>query len=252
MEKWGSGMELGQPIAVGNTAKIYLYKDSILKLFNKNAPIHAAQYEAEKQRAIYQLGLPVPKILDVLTVNGSQAIIMEHIKGKSLGDLFFENVEQRDFYLETSIDIQIKIHKLRAAQLEFMSVKLTKQIHSATDVSDSKKAELIAKLDALEYENKLCHGDFHLFNLISSDNQIYIIDWVDASLGDIRADVYRTYLLYKTESDELAEQYLTLYSKKSGISIAEILIWEEIVSAARLSENISVEERNRLLKLLNH
>ncbi|BCB37562.1 hypothetical protein BCJMU51_2449 [Bacillus cereus] len=37
---------------------------------------------------------------------------------------------------------------------------------------------------------------------------VNIIDWVDASSGDIRADVFRTYLLYAQSHIELAEMYL--------------------------------------------
>ena len=33
--------------------------------------------------------------------------------------------------------------------------------------------------------------DFHPFNLIMSNNNVKIIDWVDASSGDIRADLFR-------------------------------------------------------------
>ena len=69
----------------------------------------------------------------------------------------------------------------------------------------------------MTYENRLCHGDFHLLNLIMSDDKVTIIDWVDASAGDIRADVCRTYLLYSELSTEVAELYLRLYCEKSGL-----------------------------------
>ena len=43
----------------------------------------------------------------------------------------------------------------------------------------------------------LCHGDFHLFNIIQDVKEdVYIIDWVDAVSGCPEADICRTYLLY--------------------------------------------------------
>jgi len=76
-------LELGSPIAIGNTAKIYLYENKIVKIFNDYLPVTESSNEANKQRFAYSCGLSVPKVLDVTKVNGKQAIIMEYIKGKT-------------------------------------------------------------------------------------------------------------------------------------------------------------------------
>jgi len=70
-----------------------------------------------------------------------------------------------------------------------------------------------------------------------SNGDVNIIDWVDASSGDIRADVFRTYLLYSQNSEELAEMYLHIYCKKTGLLRDEIFQWAPIISAARLAES---------------
>ncbi len=84
---------------------------------------------------------------------------------------------------------------------------------------------------------------------MSNDN-VKIIDWVDSSSGDIRADVYRTYLLYSQSSVELAEMYLRIYCKNTGLSKDEVFGWAPIIAAARLSENVSSENIERLNKLV--
>jgi thiamine kinase-like enzyme len=88
-------------------------------------------------------------------------------------------------------------------RLSPMTEKLSRQIESAHNLDNRHKSVLIQKMDKMTFENRLCHGDYHLFNLIMSDDNVTIIDWVDSSAGDIRADVYRTYLLYSQFSIEL-------------------------------------------------
>jgi tRNA A-37 threonylcarbamoyl transferase component Bud32 len=189
-------VNLGSPIAIGNTAKIYLHQNKIIKLFNDYLPETESSYEANKQNFAYLNGLCVPKILDVTRIDGKQAIIMEYIKGRTMGDILSENMEQVEYYMNIFIDIQQKIHKVIANSLESMYEKLARQIELAPILENKKKSILIHKLESMPYEKKLCHGDYHFYNLIMSDNKVTIIDWVDSSSGDIRADVYRTYLLY--------------------------------------------------------
>lgn len=243
-------MNLGTPVASGNTAKVYLYKNKIYKVFNDSLPVGESQKEAKKQQYAHSCGLPVPKIVDVTTIDGKQVIIMEHIKGRTLGDLLTDNMEKAEYYMGMSVDIQMGIHQIKAHSIEPMSEKLRRQIESASELDQELKPALIKKLESMTVEETLCHGDFHLYNLILSEERVSIIDWVDSSAGDRRADVYRTYLLYSQVSEELADMYLRLYCVKSGLSKDEILEWAPIIAAARLSEKVSSENPNRLLEIV--
>ncbi|ETI68256.1 aminoglycoside phosphotransferase family protein [Neobacillus vireti] len=245
-------MNLGTPIASGNTAKIYLYENRIVKIFNDSLPDTESSNEANKQKYAYSCGLSVPKILDVTKIDGKQAIIMEYIKGRTIGDILSEDMDQAEYYMNISVDIQQKIHMIAADSFEPMSEKLSRQIESADNLDKRHKSALIEKLDSMTFERRLCHGDYHLFNLIMSDNEVTIIDWVDASAGDIRADVYRTYLLYSQVSIDLAEMYLRLYCAKSDLLKDEIFQWAPIIAGARLSENVSTENPERLIEIVNH
>ena len=245
-------MNLGTPIAIGNTAKVYLFENKIFKVFNDNLPDEESLYEANKQKYAYSCGLSVPKILDITKIDGKQVLVMEYIKGRTIGDILTENRNQAEFYMNISIDIQQRIHRIIPNSLELMSEKLSRQIISAPNLEKRQKSALIKKLDEMKYENRLCHGDYHLFNLIMVDNKVTIIDWVDSSAGDKRADIYRTYLLYSQFSMELADLYLRLYCEKSGLSKDEIFQWAPIIAGARLSENVSSEDYGRLIEIVNH
>lgn len=77
------------------------------------------------------------------------------------------------------------------------------------------------------------------------------IDWVDASIGNIGADVYRTYLLYSQFSLEIAEKYLFYYCKTSELKRKEIFQWGPIIAAARLSEGVTTENEQRLMEIIH-
>ncbi|KAB8138116.1 aminoglycoside phosphotransferase family protein [Gracilibacillus oryzae] len=245
-------MNLGSPIAKGNTAEIYLCKDCIVKVFNDCLPDTESSYEADKQTYAYSCGLAVPKVFDVTKINGKQAIVMEYIKGKTLGELLLEDRENAEYYLSLSVDIQQKLHQIIPDNLESMQEKLQHQIERSPLVGKWNKNYLIKKLHALTYENRLCHGDFHLFNLIMTDTGVSIIYWVDSTAGDIRADIYRSYLLYSQFSAELAEMYLQIYCEKSGLLKTEILQWAPIIAGARSAEGVSSGNSKLLLDIIHH
>ncbi|PFA63048.1 aminoglycoside phosphotransferase [Bacillus sp. AFS015802] len=243
-------MDLGTPMAIGNTANVYVVENKVFKVFHDSLSDTESAHEAYKQKYAFSCGLSVPEIVDVTRIDGKQVIIMEHIKGRTVGDILTENMDKAEYYMNISVDIQMNIHKIKADTIEPMSEKLNRQIASAPHLDVERKSALIKKLDSMTFEERLCHGDFHLFNLIMSDHEVAIIDWVDSSRGDIRADVYRTYLLYSQVSPELAEMYMRLYCEKSGLPRAEIDQWAPMIAAARLSEGVSSEDPKRLLDIV--
>lgn len=231
-------MNLGNPIAKGNTAEIYLCDNKVVKLFKEYFPNTESLYEAQKQKYAYSCGLHVPKVFEVTEIQGRQAIIMEYVEGESVGELLLNNLSKAEYFISICVSIQQKIHAISVSsdEIEPMEERLYRQINSVHDLDEKQKGNILKKLDSITFEPRLCHGDLHPFNLIMSNGDVKIIDWVDASSGDIRADVFRTYLLYSQNSVELAEMYLHIYCKKTGLLRDEIFQWAPIISAARLAE----------------
>ena len=245
-----SKMDLGTPIAEGNTAKIYVHDQKIIKLFDDRFLMDEAIREANKQKLVHLYGLPVPNVFEVTEIGGRAAIVMEYISGPTLGELAFNDPNRMEDILNQSIGVQRKIHEITPIGLEPMKEKLARQINSVQDIDRNHRMYLLDMLESMPYESKLCHGDFHLYNLIKSDKGLTIIDWVDCSAGDIRADVYRTYLLYSGVSIEIAELYLNLFCEQSGLTQSEIFEWAPLIAAAKLSENVRSENRERLLEIV--
>src|SRR5690625_7476136 len=106
-------MNLGSLVTRGNTANIYRSGNKIIKVFNDFLPAGEAIKEANKQKHACSCGLSVPEVLDVISINGKQAIIMEYIEGETVGDLFLKNKEQTEYYLNISVDKQLEIHSIK-------------------------------------------------------------------------------------------------------------------------------------------
>lgn len=245
-------MDLGNLIARGNTAEIFLSNNKIIKVFNDYLPDSEADREANKQKLAYSCGLPVPKVFEVTKIKGRQAIIMEYVEGDTLGDLFNKDKEQTEQYLTISVDLQLEIHRTVPENIESMYDKLSYKINRVNVLGKKQKEYLLNKMESFTYNERLCHGDFHLYNVIMRDGQAVVIDWVDSCAGDIHADVYRSYLLYFLHvSEELAERYLQIYCEKSGVFKSEVLKWAPIIAAARVAENVSLEETKRLKDIID-
>ncbi|MFA2830765.1 aminoglycoside phosphotransferase family protein [Bacillus paranthracis] len=246
-------MVLGNPIAKGNTAEIYLYDNKIVKLFKEYLPDTESMNEAKKQKYAYSCGLPVPNVFEVAKIQNRQAIIMEYVKGENIGDLLLNNLNEAERYIGLCVNEQKKIHAIRVNTdgMEFIRQRLERQIKSGHKLDEKQKENILNMLHSIKFEPRLCHGDFHPFNLILSKKNVNIIDWVDASSGDIRADVFRTYLLYAQSHIELAEMYLQIYCNNTDLTRDEIFQWAPIISVARFTEKVSPQNEVYLSKLLN-
>lgn len=246
-------MVLGNPIAKGNTAEIYLYDNKIVKLFKEYLPDTEAMNETKKQKYAYSCGLQVPNVFEVIKIQNRQAIIMGHVKGDNIGDLLLNNLNDAEYYINICVNEQKKIHSIcvNTDEIESMRGRLERQIKSLHKWDEKQKGNILNKLHSIKFEPKLCHGDFHPFNLILSKSNVNIIDWVDASSGDIRADVFRTYVLYAQSHIELAEMYLQIYCNNTDLTRDEIFQWAPIISAARFSERVSSQNEVNLSRLLN-
>ncbi|HDR7282640.1 aminoglycoside phosphotransferase family protein [Bacillus paranthracis] len=246
-------MNLDNLIAKGNTAEIYLYDNKIVKLFKDYLPNTESMNEAKKQKYAYSCGLSVPNVFEVTKIQNRQAIIMEYVKGDSIGDLLLNNLNEAEYYINICVNEQKKIHAIRVntGEMEAMEERLERQIKSVHKLDEKQKENILNKLHSIKFDSRLCHGDFHPFNLILSEKNVSIIDWVDACSGDIRADVFRTYLLYAQSHIELAEMYLQIYCRNTDLTRGEIFQWAPIISVARFTEKVSPQNEVYLSKLLN-
>jgi len=239
---------------IGNGAQAEIFKDNdiVIKLFKKNISKDDIEYEMNLQKMAYEHGLSVPKIYEIVEINGKYGIKMEYINGVTFGKIIFDNMNKLNEYLSKSIEIQIGIHKIVTNNFPSMKEKLKRKINRVQLITDYEKQNILTLLYNEHFNNNLCHGDFQFMNILETENGNKIIDWVDSSSGNIEADVYRTYLLYKVYNDEIAELYINNYCKMADISKENILKWAPIIASARLSEGMGNDENAILLNIIRN
>lgn len=238
-------------IAVRTGKTVYREGDTAVKVFDADYAKYDVLNEALNQARVENIGINVPKVLEVKTIDGKWAIVSEFIQGKTLAQLMEENPGKKDEYLEMFVDLQLKMHSLTCPMLNKLKDKMNRKISEA-DLDATTRYELHTRLEAMPKHNKVCHGDFNPSNIIVKDDGTpYILDWSHATQGNASADAARTYLLFYLNGDiDMAEKYLDLFCQKSDTAKQYIQKWLPIVAASQ-SVKGKPEEREFLLSWVN-
>ena len=244
-------MKLDRVIAVRNNKTVYRDGADCIKVFDSDYSKADILNEALNQARIEETGLRIPKIKEVLTVDGKWAIVSEYIKGKTLAQLMEEHPEKKHEYLELLVDLQMDVHSHTCPLLTKLKDKMNRKI-SATDLDATTRYDLHTRLESMPKHNKVCHGDFNPSNIIiAEDGTPYILDWSHVTQGNASADVARTYLLFWLAGDiEGANAYLDLFCKKSDTAKQYVQKWMPIVAASQ-SVKGNEKERQFLLSWVN-
>lgn len=238
-------------IAVRTSKTIYRDGDSVIKVFDEDYSKSEVLNEALNQARAEETGLTIPKILEVMKIDGKWAIRSEYISGKTLQQIMDENPEKFDEYLEFFVNLQIDVHTKNAPLLVKLIDKLERKI-SETDFDATTRYELHERLEGMPKHKKVCHGDFNPSNIImSEDGKAYILDWSHATQGNASADVARTYLLFCLDKGkETADKYLDLFCRKTDTAKQYVQKWLPIVAAAQTVGGNALE-REFLLPWVN-
>ncbi len=233
-------------IAERKNKKIYERDGKVYKTFDKSFSKADILNEALNIARVEETDLHIPQIMGVEMNDQGAVIIMEYIEGKNLQELFDENPEKEDEYLELFVDLQLTIHAQTAPMLNKLKDKMNRKI-SASGFDATTRYDLHTRLEAMPRHDKVCHGDYNPSNvIIAKDGTPYILDWSHVTRGNASADVARTYLLFKLKKqDELAEKYLNLFCQKADTAKQYVQKWMPIVAASQ-SVKGNQEEREFL------
>ena len=244
-------MKLDRVIAVRNNKTVYRDGADCIKVFDSDYSKADILNEALNQARIEETGIRIPKIKEVLTIDGKWAIVSEYIKGKTLAQLMEEHPEKKHEYLELLVDLQMDVHSHTCPLLTKLKDKMNRKI-SAADLDATTQYDLHTRLESMPKHNKVCHGDFNPSNIIiAEDGTPYILDWSHVTQGNASADVARTYLLFWLAGDiEGANAYLDLFCKKSDTAKQYVQKWMPIVAASQ-SVKGNEKERQFLLSWVN-
>ena len=222
-------------IAIRTDKIVYRDGNTVLKVFDPAYSTADIFNEALNQARIEETGFPVPKIIEILKMDGKWAIRREYAEGTTLERLLLEKPENRESYLDLFTDVQREIFSLKAKQLNRQKYKLAQRIARAP-ISEEKRERLLESLFTLPDGTATLHGDFIPSNLVLRPQGRYcVLDWTHVTEGNEQEDVARTYLQLLRRFDEsTAERYLSLYLSKSGARRGDVFAWMASATVALL------------------
>ena len=230
--------------------------------------MESIENEARIARAIYESGLPVPEVGEMVHMNDRHGLIYQRITGPSMFRLGQQKPWNIPRYMRRAAELHIQIHsRTISANLPSQRELLERNIHQAVGLPSHLRSKALAALEALPDGNQLCHGDFWAGNILITPPGEVIIDWNRASHGNPLADlaratngvlgfletkqIRRTFLSYgKSKFSQVKNSllrsavqmtypmYLRRYFELCPGGEEEYQRWLPIVAAARLSDEI--------------
>lgn len=205
-------------IGRGAQAKVYLCDGFAYKCFNDNYPTEWVKYEISVQNEISKTSLPV---VEYEATDDPRIIQMGYIEGISLAERM-----EKDNYpngIEDMVSLQKSIHRIHKVKLPLLKDSISDSLSDFSLVDKktlNKKPvnEVIEKamryLSEIPIGNSLCHLDFHFLNIMfrRKDSQYFIIDWINAKIGNPVFDFARTFVITNEFDQEMAQKYLSLVS----------------------------------------
>ena len=214
---------------------IYRDGDYAVKSFDADYSSSDVLNEALNQARVEETGLPIPKLIEVRKKDGKWEIVMEYIEGKTMKQMLLEHPEQEEEILTQFVEIQTSIHQTIApTTLNKLNDKMKRKIFEA-HLDAATRYELHVRLDSMPRNNRVCHGDLGLGDvIITDDGKYYIIDWAHATQGNASADAARTFLKFNLTYDaQRAEKYLSIFCKKNKLPKQYVQRWLPIVAASQ-------------------
>lgn len=235
---------LSNVVCIKSNKSIYKEDNYLIKVFEDNTDVSKILNESlNQQRVLENTELNIPNLIEVTKIANKWSIVMEYIDGITLEQYLEEHKDQVDDILEILVATQIKIHSNNVPLLIRTKDLYRYKINKNTALNPEKKEELLKQLEKYKPNNKLCHGDLSLSNIVvKEDGSIWILDWAHASQGCPELDVARTYLTMLLDDKELAVKYLNKFKEKTNIDISIIKECVPIIAGSQLQKN---KEENR-------
>jgi aminoglycoside phosphotransferase (APT) family kinase protein len=192
-------MRDGKLLAQGREAEVYLQDDgTVLKLWRESANAWRLDREVAALNALAGTTVAVPAVLGTVVKDGRPGLVTNRIQGVDL----LSRLGHQPFSVlragRTLGVVHAGLHDIVAPlDLPELNDDLRHRIREATPLPENLRRAALDLLDGLPGGDQLCHGDFHLGNMIGDWSTPFVIDWGDAARGDPVADLARTYLLQR-------------------------------------------------------
>lgn len=244
---------LGERLFAGRTAEVYAWSDTeVVKLYQPWVAKATAERERASTQAALDMGISVPEVGDIVSVDGRPGLILERIRGASMMSQIEFDIARAGSLARQLAEIHVAITSVVADErFPEQSGLLQARIARCESLTESARRMMLASLAQMPRADRLCHGDFHPGNIILSGDRLFVIDWIDASRGNPAADVARSSILFmghiaitpcssavRFTMELFHSTYLDICMQRMNVDRDEYEMWLPIIAAARLDEGI--------------
>jgi len=261
---YNGAMQTGERIGQGRTADFYAVGPWALKLLRPGYSSKEVLAEAQKSLAAARAGLPVPAVLAILEQDGRPGVLYERVNGPTMLDRILAKPWRAFVYARQLARLHVLVHSKKALELISFNQRLQHAIERNNDLAPRLQAAILSLLASLPAGDSFCHGDFHPANIIITEQQPVIIDWLDAGQGNSLADVARTQMLFTIPRLSMPaprrflidllragalQAYLDEYFTLLPGGKSQLNDWLTVVLAARLAEQVPGEKEVIITRL---
>jgi hypothetical protein len=238
---------LGELLGAGKEAEVFACgADRVVKLYRSPAAKVPAFREAAILAVVERLGLRAPRVHGVGRFGERWGLVSDRVRGPTFGLALAADPGAPE--LAAMVALQVEVHAAAGAGLPGLKAGLRAKLGHAEALPPGRRDRLREKLAALPDGDRVCHGDFHPWNLLGTPGSAAVVDWLDAAQGPPLADACRSYLLLSMAAPRLARPYLGAYLAASGASADAVLAWLPVLAGARLAEGVP-DETARLVAI---
>jgi aminoglycoside phosphotransferase (APT) family kinase protein len=256
-----------QKLGEGREAEIFAWDGGrALRLLRDPAGRPRLEHEATAMAAARQTGVSVPRVHEIVVLDGRPGMIMERVEGTDL----LTDLARRPWRFARRARqlgrLEAQLHAVVApGGLPDLRALLRERIEWAPRLPARLRASALDVLAELPDGDHLCHGDFHPGNVIVGRSGLVIIDWTNVAHGDPIGDLARTMLLLRVAErpalsalaraldrfgrGQFRRAWLRAYRHHRPVDPQRFERWETVNAAARLAEGLH-EEVPVLVELL--
>lgn len=204
-------MNLNKLIGAGANSKVYDIDDHrVLKLYNSDQPFHIHEREYMKTCNAVDAGLPAPKVYEKVCIDGQYGLVMDKVNGLPLSSVLydiksdFENNNEKvllnkmQLIARKTAEALASVHTIET-ELPETSFTMINEVEGSIKQTDlltqSEKNNIIQYLHELPHMRRVCHGDPNANNIITYNDTVCMIDWMNTGTGHPLYDVTEFMLL---------------------------------------------------------
>ena len=184
-----TALVLGQLVGTGMRSHVFALDDHrVVKVPRDGTPDTWMRREAEYTAAVHALGLPVPAMLELAVHEGRTVVVYQRVLGPSMWAAVIDRPANASLLGQTLAELHLALlHKAAPVSLPRQRDRLACKIRTVREIVGPEiEAQFERRADS-RAPMRLCHGDLHPGNVIMSPDGPIVLDWFDASRGEVLA-----------------------------------------------------------------